>query len=143
MINNNDFEKFALSRGIGSNMLNEYNKYNFKSTYINPTILEERNLNVTALDIFSRLQMDRILFLGTEINADVANILTAQLLWLEQQSDSDIQLYINSLVEKCIRDCRLLIVWISSSLMCQRLVWVWQLQWVLLFSATVQRERDI
>lgn len=96
MINNNDFEKFALSRGIGSNMLNEYNKYNFKSTYINPTILEERNLNVTALDIFSRLQMDRILFLGTEINADVANILTAQLLWLEQQSDSDIQLYINS-----------------------------------------------
>lgn len=91
-----DFEKFAISKGIGSNTINEYNKYSIKSNYINPTILEERQLNVSQLDIFSRLQMDRILFLGTEINADVANIITAQLLWLEQQSDSDIQLYINS-----------------------------------------------
>ena len=93
---NNDFDKFALSRGIGSNTLNEYNKYNFKSSYINPTIMEERQMNVTQMDIFSRLQMDRILFLGTEINADVANIITAQMLWLEQQNDSDIQIYINS-----------------------------------------------
>ena len=92
----NDFDKFALSRGIGSNTLNEYNKYNFKSSYINPTIMEERQMNVTQMDIFSRLQMDRILFLGTEINADVANIITAQMLWLEQQNDSDIQIYINS-----------------------------------------------
>ena len=91
-----DFKKFAISMGIGSNLVDSYSKEQIKSAYLNPTILEERQLNVSQMDIFSRLQMDRILFLGTEVNADVANILTAQMLWLEQQSDRDISLYVNS-----------------------------------------------
>lgn len=92
-----DFEKFAISKGIGSNYVNEYNKYLLKNSYVNPAIIEERrDANMISVDIFSRLLMDRILFLGTEVNSDVANILIAQLLWLEQQSDNDINLYINS-----------------------------------------------
>lgn len=92
----NDFEKYALSRGIGTNTINEYNKYNARYGYIDPYVLEERQMNVTSLSVFSRLLMDRIVFLGTEINDEVANIIMAQLLWLEQQSDRDITLYINS-----------------------------------------------
>lgn len=91
----NDFEKFALSKGISSNTLDGYNRYNFRN-YVNPMIIEERSLNVTSIDVLSRLLMDRILFLNTEINSDVANIISAQLLWLEQQSDSDITLQISS-----------------------------------------------
>lgn len=87
-----DFEKFALSKGIGSNLLNDY----LKNMYVNPNIVEERQLNCTLIDVFSKLLMDKIIFLGTEINDDVANIIVAQLLWLEQQTDSDITLYINS-----------------------------------------------
>lgn len=86
-----DFEKFALSKGIGSNLLNDY-----KAAYVNPTVIEERQMNVTSIDIFSRMLIDRILFLGTEINDDVANIFSAQLLWLEQQSDKDITIHIAS-----------------------------------------------
>lgn len=86
-----DFEKFALSKGIGSNLLNDY-----KAAYVNPMVIEERQMNVTSIDIFSRMLFDRILFLGTEINDDVANIFSAQLLWLEQQSDKDITIHIAS-----------------------------------------------
>lgn len=65
--------------------------------YINPTIIEERQLNVAAMDVFSRLMMDRIIFLGVPINDDVANIIQAQLLYLDStESKADIQLYINS-----------------------------------------------
>ena len=87
-----DFEKFALSKGIGSHLLDGY----LKNMYVNPNIVEERQLNCTLIDVFSKLLMDKIIFLGTEINDDVANIIVAQLLWLEQQTDSDITLYINS-----------------------------------------------
>ncbi len=86
-----DFEKFALSKGIGSHLLGDY-----KAAYVNPTVIEERQMNVTSIDIFSRMLIDRILFLGTEINEDVANIFSAQLLWLEQQSDKDITIHIAS-----------------------------------------------
>lgn len=92
----NDFEKYALSRGIGSNTLNEYNKYNFRNGYIEPYVIEERSMNMTSLSVYSRLLMDRIVFLGTEINDDVANILSAQLLWLEQQGGNDITIHISS-----------------------------------------------
>lgn len=92
----NDFEKFAVSKGIGTNKLNEYNKYATKNGIINPTILEERSMNVIGLDIFSRLQYDRILFLGTGINDDVANIINAQLLYLNSTGDDDIKMFINS-----------------------------------------------
>lgn len=86
-----DFEKFALSKGIGSHLL-----WDYRSAYVNPTVIEERQMNVTNIDIYSRMLMDRILFLGTEINEDVANIFSAQLLWLEQQSDRDITIHISS-----------------------------------------------
>lgn len=91
-----DFQKFALSKGIGSNTVDEFNKYNFKSSYINPYVLEERQMNVTSLDVFSRLMLDRIIFLGTEINDDVANVISAQLLWLEQQGKSDVTMHLNT-----------------------------------------------
>lgn len=91
-----DFEKFAISNGIGSNKLDGYNKYTIKNGMINPTILEERTMNVIGLDIFSRLQFDRILFLGTGIDDDVANIINAQLLYLNSTGDEDVKMFINS-----------------------------------------------
>ena len=98
----NDFEKFAVSNGIGTNKLDVYNKYIVKNGIISPTILEERSLNVIGLDIFSRLQYDRILFLGTAIDEDVANIINAQLLYLNSIGDDDIKMFINSPGGSCI-----------------------------------------
>ena len=69
----------------------------FYNAYINPTILEERKLNVAAMDVFSRLMMDRIVFLGVPVDDDVANIVQAQLLFLaSQESTLDISLYLNT-----------------------------------------------
>ncbi len=91
----NEFQKFALSQGISSLKLDRYGS--LAESYMSPTILEERTLNVTQMDVFSRLMMDRILFIGTPINDDVANIIQAQLLFLETSNpDRDIQIYINS-----------------------------------------------
>ncbi|MBR2629769.1 MAG: ATP-dependent Clp endopeptidase proteolytic subunit ClpP [Alistipes sp.] len=92
----NEFEKFAKGHcGISSLRLHDYKA--MQSSYINPMILEERQLNVTQLDVFSRLMMERILFLGAPIYDDVANIIQAQLLFLESVDPSkDIQIYINS-----------------------------------------------
>lgn len=87
-----DFEKFAMSQGISSMNLDSFTKAN----YVNPMILEERQMNVTSIDIYSRMLMDRILFLNTPVESTMANILTAQLLWLDQQSDKPINMYINS-----------------------------------------------
>ena len=98
----NDFEKFVVSNGIGTNKINVYNKYIVKNGIISPTILEERSLNVIGLDIFSRLQYDRILFLGTVIDEDVANIINAQLLYLNSIGDDDIKMFINSPGGSCI-----------------------------------------
>ena len=92
----NDFERFALSRGIGSHLLGDYEKYCNRMGYIDPYVIEERTMNITSLSVFSRLMMDRIIFLGSEINDDVANVISAQLLWLEQQSDKDITIQISS-----------------------------------------------
>ena len=91
-----EFDKFArLERGINSNTMDDY-----KSTvnaYLNPIIIEERPLNVAQMDVFSRLMMDRIIFLGVGINDDVANIIMAQLLFLASVDPAaDISLYINS-----------------------------------------------
>lgn len=98
----NDFEKFAVSNGVGTNKLDGYNKYVIKNGMINPTILEERSMNVIGLDIFSRLQYDRILFLGTGIDEDVANIINAQLLYLNSIGSDDIKMFINSPGGNCI-----------------------------------------
>ena len=91
-----EFEKYAVKHiGINSTTLDAYSKVT--AGYINPTILEERALNVAAMDVFSRLMMDRIIFLGVGIDNDVANIVQAQLLFLEStDSAADIQIYINS-----------------------------------------------
>jgi len=91
-----EFQKYANKHcGIGSLSLHRYS--NIYSGYINPTIIEERQLNIASMDVFSRLMMDRIIFLGVPINDDVANIIQAQLLFLEStDSKKDIQMYINS-----------------------------------------------
>ncbi len=91
-----EFEKYAtLGRGINSITLRDYQAA--VSAYINPTIIEERPLNVASMDVFSRLMMDRIIFLGVGINDDVANIILAQLLFLSSvDATKDISLYINT-----------------------------------------------
>lgn len=91
-----DFEKFSLSQNISSTTLGRYTS-KLTNGWINPTILEERKLNVTQMDVFSRLMQERIIYLGTDIDSDVANIINAQLLYLESVSDDDeITMMINS-----------------------------------------------
>lgn len=92
----NEFEKYAsLGRGISTTTLGRYSAA--VNRYINPTIIEERKMNVAQLDVMSRLLMDRILFLGVPIDDDVANIIVAQLLFLASQDDkADISLYLNT-----------------------------------------------
>ena len=90
-----DFEKYASSHGLSSTTVYRYSS--FLNGYINPSILEERKLNVAAMDVFSRLMMDRIIFLGVAIDDDVANIIQAQLLYLaSNDSAADISLYLNT-----------------------------------------------
>ena len=92
----NEFEKYAVKhRGISSNTLNGYIKHNV--TNLTPNIIEERPMNVAVMDVYSRLMMDRIIFLGYPVNDEVANIIIAQLLFLESTDRTrDVQLYINS-----------------------------------------------
>ena len=98
----NDFLKFAVSQGLNSmhveKIMSESAKQHVVSdNYISPSILEERQLNVTQMDVFSRLMMDRIIFLGTEINDYTANVIQAQLLYLDSaDSDRDINIYLNT-----------------------------------------------
>ena len=91
-----DFEKYATGHlGINSMVLNDVIKS--QNQYLNPYILEERQLNVTQMDVFSRLMMDRIIFLGTQIDDYTANTLQAQLLYLDSvDPEKDISIYINS-----------------------------------------------
>ena len=90
-----EFEKYAVSKGISTLSLYDYGS-SIKSGYVNPTILEERKLNVTQMDVFSRLMMERQIFLGTAIDSDVANIINAQLLYLDSIGDDDITILVNS-----------------------------------------------
>ncbi|BDX37981.1 ATP-dependent Clp protease proteolytic subunit [Tenuifilaceae bacterium CYCD] len=91
-----EFEKYALKhRGVSSLSMHQFKSVH--SSYISPTIIEERQLNIATMDVFSRLMMDRIIFLGVPIDDDVANIIQAQLLFLESTDPSkDIQIYLNS-----------------------------------------------
>lgn len=93
MFPKNEFEKYATKhKGISSMHLNSYIE-----SSVTPYIIEERQLNVAQMDVFSRLMMDRIIFLGTGINDQVANIIQAQLLFLASvDPKKDIQIYINS-----------------------------------------------
>jgi len=91
-----EFEQYAVKhRGISSNTLNDYNRH--MVTNLTPNIIEERPMNIAVMDVYSRLMMDRIIFLGYPINDEVANIVTAQLLFLDSTDrQRDIQMYINS-----------------------------------------------
>ena len=92
----NDFRKYATKHlGMDGLVLDDVMKA--QSQYLNPYILEERQLNVTQMDVFSRLMMDRIIFLGTQIDDYTANTLQAQLLYLDSvDSGKDISIYLNS-----------------------------------------------
>ena len=96
MTNSDDFNKYAVKhRGISSLTLDRYTSvYN---NYISPTIIEERQLNIASMDVFSRLMMDRIIFLGLPIDDYVSNIIEAQLLYLDSaDAGKDIQIYFNT-----------------------------------------------
>ena len=96
---NKDFKSFATANcGISGTTLNKIeSKLIIPQAYINPTILEERQLNVTQMDVFSRLMADRIIFLGTEIDDTVANVIIAQLLYLSSQDpEAPITMYLNT-----------------------------------------------
>ena len=91
----NDFLKFAVDKGMNS--MHVEKTMNASANYISPSILEERQLNVTQMDVFSRLMMDRIIFLGTEVNDYTANVIQAQLLYLDSvDSERDINIYLNT-----------------------------------------------
>jgi ATP-dependent Clp protease protease subunit len=103
MNNKSDFQKFLMStKNIGSNMAsqlisNQNNKIKTTMGFVNPAIIEERQLNVAVMDVFSRLMMDRIIFLGSEIDDYTANVIQAQLLYLDStEPGKDISIYINS-----------------------------------------------
>ncbi len=95
-MNQDDFKNYATKhKGISSLNLDRY--LSVYGSYISPTIIEERQLNIATMDVFSRLMMDRIIFLGTPIDDYVANIIQAQLLFLESSDPSkDIQIYFNT-----------------------------------------------
>ena len=101
-MNNNDFRNFAVHHlGMNGLALDQYSAAISSmapvASYINPTIIEERQLNVAQMDVFSRLMMDRVIFLGTEVNDYTANVIQAQMLYLDSvDPEKDISLYINS-----------------------------------------------
>lgn len=96
MMPQDDFRKYATKHlGISSSVYDSY--ANVSSSYISPTIIEERQLNIASMDVFSRLMMDRIIFLGLPIDDYVANIIQAQLLYLDStDNQKDIQIYFNT-----------------------------------------------
>jgi ATP-dependent Clp protease, protease subunit len=96
MFDKNEFQKYAVKHlGISSTSLHQYTSMH--NNYISPTVIEERQMNVASMDIFSRLMMDRIIFLGVPINDYVSNIVMGQLLFLESvDSKKDIQIYLNT-----------------------------------------------
>jgi ATP-dependent Clp protease protease subunit len=102
---NNEFRKYAIQHmGMSSNSLDSYMKtQSMHVTNFTPYIIEERQLNAQALDVFSRLMMDRIIFMGTAIDDYVANVIQAQLLFLSSvDAKRDIQIYINSPGGVCV-----------------------------------------
>ena len=94
---NNDFRNFAVNHlGMNGLALDQYSN-SITSSYISPTIIEERQLNVAQMDVFSRLMMDRIIFLGTQVDDYTANVIQAQLLYLDSsEPGKDVSIYINS-----------------------------------------------
>ena len=99
---NNDFRNYDVKHmGMNGMALDQYSAANaaaaIRSSYISPTIIEERQLNVAQMDVFSRLMMDRVIFLGTDVNDYTANVIQAQLLYLDAADPGkDVTIYINS-----------------------------------------------
>ena len=96
MFSNDELRKFAIKdQGISSTTVDSFTS--MLNNYISPTSIEERQMNVASMDVFARLMMDRIIFLGVPINDYVANIILAQLLFLESvDAKKDIQIYLNT-----------------------------------------------
>ena len=95
-MNNNDFRNYA-TKHLGMNGLSLDKYADITGNYISPSILEERQLNVTQMDVFSRLMMDRIIFLGTQVDDYTANVIQAQLLYLDSSDPGkDISIYLNT-----------------------------------------------
>ena len=96
-MNDSDFRKFAVHHlGMNGLALDQYTSQ-ITDNYISPTIIEERKLNVAQMDVFSRLMMDRIIFLGTQIDDYTANVIQAQLLYLDSaEPGKDVSIYLNS-----------------------------------------------
>lgn len=92
---NKDFQKFAISNGINSLTLHDYSNA-INAGYQCPSIIETSQMHGTTIDIFSRLMADRIIFLGTNVSSESANIITSQLLYLDNNGSGDISIYINS-----------------------------------------------
>jgi len=91
-----EFKKYA-TKHLGISSMNMHQFESMHNSYISPTIIEERRMNVASMDVFSRLMMDRIIFLGTGIDDHVSNIIQGQLLFLESvDASKDIQIYLNS-----------------------------------------------
>ena len=89
-----DYELFAKSNGVNPLVLHDYRR---SQDYINPTIIEERTRNITAMDVFSKLLMDNIIFLGDAFNDEMANVIVSQLLWLQAtKPNEEVKMYINS-----------------------------------------------
>lgn len=135
-----DFRKFATKHlGMSSMVLDDVIKS--QGGYLNPYILEERQLNVTQLDVFSRLMMDRIIFLGTEINDYTANTLQAQLLYLDSVDSGKIYLFI--LIRRVVLfmpDWAFMTPCNLSIVMWLLFVPVWLLRWLLFCWLREQKE---
>ena len=125
-----EFKKYATQhKGVSSLHLNEFTSIH--GNYISPTIIEERQMNVASMDVFSRLMMDRIIFLGVPINDYVANIIQAQLLFLESvDAKKDILIYLNSPGGGVMQVWVFMILCSILILMFQLFVQGWLLQWV-------------
>ena len=136
-MNQNDFRKYAVHHlgmnGLALDQFMSATASNITSSYINPTIIEERQLNVAQMDVFSRLMMDRIIFLGTDVNDYTANVIQAQLLYLDQaDSGKDVSIYIMPDWESTTQ-CNIFQV------MLLQFVLVWQLLWQPYFLLLVQK----
>lgn len=95
---NDDFRKYAVKHlGMNGLALDQYTSHISDNYYVSPTIIEERKLNMAQMDVFSRLMMDRIIFLGSQVDDYAANVIQAQLLYLDtSEPGKDISIYINS-----------------------------------------------
>ena len=132
---NKDFRNFAVKHlGMNGLALDQYAAASgITSSYISPTIIEERQLNVAQMDVFSRLMMDRVIFLGTDVNDYTANVIQAQLLYLDSTDPGkDVSIYINSPGGSVYAGLGIYdtMQYISSQAMCPLSVPVWLPRWL-------------